>query len=912
MSVSSPTPSARVSWSGFLAILVAYAGTGLLGIELAIPPGYSSPIWPPAGIALAAALTIGRRALPPILIGATLLVSGTLIARFGFSPRFLAVGAWVALGATLQAAFGAWLVRRLIGYPNDFTRGKDVALLLIAAGPLGSLVSSSWSLPMTIAAGLVPARGALFSWATLYCGDALGTLVFTPVVLVWCAEPRAVWRRRAGSIVLPVLGAFAACTLVYFLISRRDERQIEDSLRQEGASMRHGLEAELLASRSVLHAMQSHAANMDRLDVASFRSFAQDLIEHHAEIHALEWLPRVPGPARASFEQAVRAGGLAGFELRELRDGELAPSAEHEQYFPVLFAEPMVGNESAIGLDLLASPEQREVLERAHRHGELAVSGPIDLAQTSTPGLLLALPVHREKELVGYVVAVMTVEQLLQRATQGSSGRVHLVLHDVTGPDAAPLTEAPSTQHELTWSEEIPFAGRRWQLRFSASRDLLAAQPAWTAWMVLAGGMLLTSVLGGLLLLVTGRTISIETLAQERALELRRKDEERDRIQGQLLHAQKLEVVGRLAGGVAHDVNNFLTVIQGYGEVLRSELETSAPVGRALEEIDKATERAARVVQRLLAFARRQVLHPRPIVPGELVESLRGTLLPLLGERVTLRLDCHSRGTVLADPGQLEQVVMNLAVNARDALLPDGGELHIRVTDVDVEGDASGVPSGRHVRISVIDRGAGMTPEVLERIFEPFYTTKKEGTGLGLSTVYGIVQQSGGAITVESEPGRGTTFHVYLPGVESDVLMPTERRRREHECPPGVVLVVEDEASLRSLLCSFLASRGHEVLTAESAPLAVALAHGRGAPIDLILTDVVMPDMTGPEVVAAVLRSHPEAAVLYMSGYSGNALDQQGVEELGAQCMQKPFLLEDLAARVQEFVRSRRIPVSVA
>jgi hypothetical protein len=552
------------------------------------------------------------------------------------------------------------------------------------------------------------------------------------------------------------------------------------------------------------------------------------------------------------------------------------------------------------------------MLSRATSHELAAASSRVHLVQRPEDhGVLLALPIQDDREVqeTGVVLAVLCMDSLLASATAGvDTEGLMFALVDVAPDGRHALSAAQEDAPGLSWSESVEFGGRNWEFRFSAPTSFLRSRPALAAWLVLTGGMLLTSALGGFLLLVTGRSILIERLATERAHELHRKDEEHEQIQDQLRHMQKLEVVGRLAGGVAHDLNNLLTVIKGYGELLGLELAGKAE-RTSLEEIRKATERAALLVQRLLAFARRQVMHPRRLDVNALIGGLRGTLLPLVGERVVLVPRLLSKGVVQADPGQLEQVVMNLVVNARDALLPEGGELRVETADVEVTPDdeeSALIPPGNYVRIEVTDEGCGMPPEVLARVFEPFYTTKKDGTGLGLSTVYGIVQQSGGFVSVKSSPERGSTFRVYLPVAEGDVLVPAERRETTREHGRGTILVVEDEAALRALLCDYLAGKGYEVRTADSAVAAIALARELPSSLDVLLTDVIMPDLTGPEVVARVRESHPDVAVLYMSGYSGNAIESHGIASLEPHCLQKPFSLDELARQLHRLVPTER------
>jgi PAS domain S-box-containing protein len=375
----------------------------------------------------------------------------------------------------------------------------------------------------------------------------------------------------------------------------------------------------------------------------------------------------------------------------------------------------------------------------------------------------------------------------------------------------------------------------------------------------------------------------------------------------QLRQAHKMEAVGRLAGGIAHDFNNLLTAITGYGELMLPSLNEGESLRSNLDEVLKAAQRAAALTRQLLAFSRRQVLEPKVLDLNAVVAGVLPMLRRLIGEDVEL-VNAQDSGLahVKADPGQIEQVIMNLAVNARDAM-PDGGKLILETRNVDLDEVYArqhvAVRPGRYVQLAVSDTGAGMDEETKTRIFEPFFTTKErgKGTGLGLATVYGIAKQSGGYIWVYSEPGRGTTFKIYLPRVDEEIV-----DLEPPEPPPHVargsetILVVEDEEIVRSLIHQILKAQGYTVLEALHGPEALQICERHGSDLHLILTDVVMPQMSGPEVAKCLATLRPDTKVLYMSGYTDNALAHLGVPDVDGSCLQKPFTLESLTRKVRE------------
>jgi len=384
------------------------------------------------------------------------------------------------------------------------------------------------------------------------------------------------------------------------------------------------------------------------------------------------------------------------------------------------------------------------------------------------------------------------------------------------------------------------------------------------------------------------------------------------RLEQQFLQAQKMEAVGRLAGGVAHDFNNLLSVILGRGAMLQAMLPPEAKTRRHIDEILAASERAAALTRQLLAFGRRQVLQRRPVDLSDVVLGMRSMLSRLIGEDVRLRTElAEGMKPVLADPSQLEQVLMNLAVNARDAM-PDGGELRIVTSPVRLdEGAARAVPGaapGSYAELAVTDTGTGMDKETLSHLFEPFFTTKEpgRGTGLGLATVYGIVEQCGGHISVKSEPDEGTTFRIRLPLTQALVgRQETTTAARAHRHGSETILLVEDEDSLRDLVREGLEEWGYTVLVAANGAQALELEAAREGAIDLVITDVIMPGMHGRELVRRVAQRRPGLAVVFMSGYSADVIAGQDILEPGWRYLEKPFSSTALADKVREALDAR-------
>jgi signal transduction histidine kinase/CheY-like chemotaxis protein len=407
-----------------------------------------------------------------------------------------------------------------------------------------------------------------------------------------------------------------------------------------------------------------------------------------------------------------------------------------------------------------------------------------------------------------------------------------------------------------------------------------------------------------------------DRLRDQTKLERRRAAAEREGADSKLQQSQRLESLGQLAGGIAHDFNNLLAVIANYAAFIREEVAKDAAqvqwqtVREDIDQVEGAAQRAAGLTRQLLAFARREVLQPRVSNLNDVVSCLQPMLSRTLGEHIELVAAlAPALDPVLVDRGQIEQVLVNLAVNARDAM-PGGGQLSIETSNTDMDELAAagqaGLKPGRYVNVKVSDTGTGMSQEVADRAFEPFFTTKPkgEGTGLGLATIYGIIKQAGGIARIYSEPGLGTTVSVLLPLTGQAGGVPDQPSRQSGERSGEVVLVVEDEPAMREVTRRLLQRNGYRVLTAASGQDAVTTARSYPGGIDLLLTDVILPQMQGKEVAARVCAILPGTRVLFMSGYTQGVLGPQGILAPGVNLIEKPFSEGSLLRRLREVIGS--------
>jgi PAS domain S-box-containing protein len=392
---------------------------------------------------------------------------------------------------------------------------------------------------------------------------------------------------------------------------------------------------------------------------------------------------------------------------------------------------------------------------------------------------------------------------------------------------------------------------------------------------------------------------------QERIFGMLLDQTEKRELEARFLQAQKMESLGRLAGGVAHDFNNLLGIMGSYAELLEARLGEQDQYRRYCTKIVETTQRASRLTQQLLTFSRKEITRPTPLRPDQVLDELCGILPGLIGEQIELAVDLRSTGTIVMDKTHFEQIIFNLVINARDAM-PDGGELLIETEDV-TRPSSSIADSILYAAIRVRDTGAGMDEATITHAFEPFFTTKDtgRGTGLGLATVYGIVQQCHGEISINSKLGRGTEINILLPVVSQAELPAVESSAPQLIEGRGSILLVEDEANLRETNAEFLAAIGYSVLCAGSGPEALSIVKKAGN-IDLVITDVVMPRMSGREFVDRLLELRPETKLLFVSGYADDVVLQSGISMNGTPFLQKPYSLHQLGRKVNELLAHRR------
>ncbi|MBI3451223.1 MAG: MASE1 domain-containing protein [Acidobacteria bacterium] len=925
----------------------AYYVAARFSLLLSLEGTLASPVWPPSGIALAMIALFGLRAAPGIFAGAFLANALPIIAagRMGTPAIALAAGG-VAAGNTLEAVAGGILLARWLPDWRKLDRIGSV-LSFFAVAPLACLIAAAIGPLVHYVAGIIPRELLGTASLTWWLGDTVGMLVVTPFVLAWWSARGQTWSRLrvaegtalvvlavavsrfaldapneltpAGPalefLVIPFMvwaairfGILGAASVVAAIAGLA----VLETARGQGLFAVDGLNASLLGLQAYLAfvtltllliaalsaererehrdraARSRQQAALSRLGRFALSGASLDQLEHLADSIVAEEA-RAGDPAGRSAEthfveaiddvvQAARRRKEAEEALRHKTDllqvlaSSISSFVEKRRWLDAascLVSGAQELTASVCGFWGVVEESHLHILAHKDASSEVAFDTRVDLA---------SLP-EATGESIGGGSGLLI---LLSRVIQG--GEVVVCNEPIPGriPDGLPFGQGPIAR----------FLGAP----------------------IRQGG----DVVG--MIAVINRAgdyrpadrTTIESLAKAAAMlyDSYRRASRESSLEAALSQSQKMDAVGRLAGGVAHDFNNLLTVIIGHAEHLMEESREDPAASRSLRQITLAAERSAGLTRQLLAFSRKQILQPKALRLNDVVSGILEMLRRVIGEDVhcVTRLDPSLRW-VKADPGQLEQVIMNLAVNSRDAM-PEGGEIFIRTANVRVDERApeasQGLPPGEYVKLTFSDTGCGMDAETRAHIFEPFFTTKGpgRGTGLGLSTVYGVVKQSGGYIYAESAVSKGATFSIFLPPVAPPPLEigAAEPAVEIRGAGDETVLLVEDEELVRSLLKTTLERQQYRILEAGSAEEALAICRRESGPIDLVITDIVMPGMSGWQLVEKLLEVRPGANVLYMSGYTEHSLLGDGRTPAGAHFIHKPFAPDSLCRVVRKIL----------
>jgi signal transduction histidine kinase/ActR/RegA family two-component response regulator len=889
-------------------LTIAYVLSGRLGLLLAVPPGYASPVFPPAGIAIAAMLIWGRATLPSVILGSFLLNLWVGAGLGQGAGQLIVVALGIGAASALQAAVGGCVLRRAIGYPAALDAGRQVARFLFLA-PLCCLVSATLSLCWLAALGAVGGSSLAVNWVSWWIGDTLGVLVLLPLMFVLAGEPRPLWRSRALPMAVPMLSFFVLFVMIFVRVDEWEKDAALVDFRLLSREVVDEVHTAFDEEDIFLEQLNRSFTGVHPLSRADFHHLVGGLLRRFPAIQAVKWAPRIGDTERPAFEVAQQRE-MPGFAIRAMIDGQPGNRAGAAPfYYPVTYVEPLAGNRSVVGVDLASDRVRRTAIEEAVASERVTATPPLHLGDGNgkEPGTLLLLPVPGGPDGAGVLLVALRVGTLMNGLLAPIQAAVAVELVDLDA--GRPLYGSVGARRiAASYNEPFSFGGRRYDLETEPTAAYLAGHRSWQSWGVLVAGVLSTGLLGALLMLGTGYARRIENVVEVRTRDLaavnRRLQieiEERQQAEAALRQAQRMEAIGQLTGGIAHDFNNLLTVVRGNAELLHDGASDET-VRRRAAAIARAVERGERLTRQLLAFSRPQTPPQSPLDLRQRTQEIGDLLAQSLRSDIAVDIVMPpDLWPVAVDPAEFDLALLNIAVNARDAM-PRGGRFWVTARNATLAAAPDTGLSGDFVVITLSDTGGGMTADVQARAFEPYFTTKEAGvgSGLGLSQVYGFAKGSGGAATIDSILGAGSMVTLFLPrAAATPAASPGAAADPVPHAAAARILFVEDDAEVAEATAELLQDLGYRPVAAYDAGDALA-ALDRDPEIALVLSDIVMPGrLNGLELARTLRRDRPDLPVLLATGYSQYVT---AAAKEGFGLVEKPYRRASLAAAIRTAV----------
>ena len=772
-------PIPALHWQ-ILLVAVAYFVLGRFGLLLAIPPGYASPVWPPAGMALAAVLLWGYRCWPGVLIGSFLVNLTIGLNTDGLSQVVESTGVafLIGAGAAAQAVGSVWLILRFTQPPWRFDDPRQIFAINLLGGVVGCTINASLANLILLAFKMQDLGSISYAWFNWWVGDTIGVFCFTSLLILLAAPQPHITGVRKRWVALPMLVLFGLVMVLFAGAQHFERNRILERLRGESSDIMHELSSQIDSVLGILSSLHRFHNSSEEVTRQEFASFTAGILATTPSIAALEWIPEVTHAQREAMETHVRADGFTDFRFTEISpEGTVISAGERPLYYPVLYVEPVQPNRRALGLDLSSNPTRYDAIKRAIASGQFAASDPVQLVQDKddSPAVFVFEPLRNKvtgersllAEIVRFGALVDTVMPVVQRKaisfTILGSDMKQVIMNQsggTTQPNLAQLLKGPRVVHELK------IADKRWKVLFPLDRPYIDRNSTWYVWMVLTGGMVISSLLGNLLMIITGQQAATARTVEERTLELQQQKNELERIRNELLMANQHK--SQFLANMSHELRTPLNAIIGFSRRLLK----SAPERLNQREIE-GLHAALRNGKQLLILIN-DLLDLSKIEVGKLeVHRVSVQVQGLLTNICqSMQDDCADKGLALhtrftetplvlqTDPVRLTQIISNLLVNA--IKYTDQGSITVEVLKLEDKGNPS-------CCIKIIDTGSGIPEDIRNTLFVAFTRAKEvqmktiEGSGLGLSIAALLTARLGGTIGVDTSPGQGSTFHVQFP-----------------------------------------------------------------------------------------------------------------------------------------------------
>lgn len=922
-------------------VAAGYWGAARLAVMLTLPPGYATAVWPSAGIGLAAALIWGWRGLLGVALGAMAWNSARLLDWTSANDALvvLAPALGITIGALLQAGIGAWLIHKAVGRPVTLLQDKQVVRFMALGGPVSCLIGATTSVGTLALSDSLANDHILFSWFAWWVGDCIGVLTTAPLVLLFFGKPAGVWRHRRLSVGAPMVVTFSIAVFAFMAYSRSEIHQEYVRLERRADAISTALRSRLQNASNLVRACEAFYRGSNEVTMGEFRTFARVLLHESSGIRALSQVERISDNERDAFEAGMRklGDGYSDFAIRDVVDNTSLAIAPRRPVYSVITAiEPLEQNREALGIDIHSRGQSLETMHRAVETGAVAISGPVALVQDDAkqPGVVLYLPrfapgapletaAQRHAALVALNGAVVLLADLVNSSTtRFDLQEITLQLFDVTDPSQPqPLyidSRTPSTLESETVENSISVGGRVWQLRVSRLEGYALSHQSLQSWIVLAGGLMLTSLLGGSLLIVTGRATLIRSLVEERTRELsltnaRLAHEQAASVQMmQQLKASRdaAEEADRtktaFLANMTHEIRTPMTAILGYTDLLLDPQLSIDARSHYGEVIRRNGEHLLDIVNDILDVSKIEAgkiaLESIPCSLAEIARDVQ-TMMHSRAQQKGIHLVVECVGEVgrpiQTDPVRVRQILINLVSNAIKFTERGSVTVHLE-------------RRAHFVEVSVCDTGIGMSSDQIEKIFEPFtqgdssMTRRFGGTGLGLAISRQLSRLLGGDLTVQSELGKGSRFRLMLPAVDAEVAAassaPIPQPKVQHatiDLKGKRILLAEDSSDVREFLRQVLTLAGAEVECAQDGERLLQAALRSDSDVDLILMDMQMPHVDGYEATrrirAAGIRTPIIAITAHTLETDRTACLQAGCSDYLRKPIRRQMLLERIA-----------------